>query len=72
MEEELIADFAELEETLGEIDYDELAAIKAINPQLYIIIVQKIINFLRFLAHVPIKDDDGNITHTLDVYDKII
>lgn len=72
MEEELIKDFAELEETLGEIDFDELAAIKAINPQFYLILVQKVINFLRFLSQVPIKDDDGNITHTLDLYDKIV
>ena len=72
MKEEIMHDFAELEEIVGDIDFDELAAIKAVNPQLFVIIVQKIINFLRFLARVPVKNDDGDITHTMDLYKKVV
>lgn len=68
LREELIHDFEELQEMLGEIDQDELAAIKSVNPQLWLIIVQKIVNFLRFLSNVPIKDDAGEISHTIDMY----
>lgn len=68
MKEEIMHDFAELEEILGDVDYDELAAIKSVNPALFVIIVQKILNFLRFLSRVPIKNDEGQITHTMDLY----
>ena len=72
MKEEIMHDFEELQEILGDIDYDELAAIKSINPGLFVIIVQKILNFLRFLSKVPIKNDDGEITHTMDLYQKVV
>lgn len=72
MKQELMGDFNELEEILGDIDYDELAAIKSVNPALFVVIVQKILNFLRFLARVPIKNDDGQITHTMDLYQKVV
>lgn len=72
MKQELMGDFNELQEILGDIDYDELAAIKSVNPALFVVIVQKILNFLRFLARVPIKNDDGQITHTMDLYQKVV
>ena len=72
MKQELMEDFAELQEIVGNVDYDELAAIKSVNPHLFVIIVQKILNFLRFLARVPIKNDDGQITHTMDLYAKVV
>jgi hypothetical protein len=71
MQRELEEDFAQLEEILGELNYEEMSVLRATNPNLFIIIIQKVYNFLMYLSHVGIKDEDGNDSH-INLYEEAI
>ena len=59
MQLELQKDFADLEEIIGELNYEEMAVLKSTNPGLFVIIVQKVFNFLMYLARIPTTNEDG-------------
>ena len=59
MQLELQKDFADLEEIIGELNYEEMAVLKSTNPGLFIIIVQKVFNFLMYLARIPTTNENG-------------
>jgi len=59
MQLELQKDFAELEEIIGELNYEEMAVLKSSNPGLFIIIIQKVYNFLMYLSRVSTTNEDG-------------
>ena len=48
-----------LEEIVGKLDYEEMAVLKSTNPSLFMILIQKVFNFLMYLAHIPIRDENG-------------
>ena len=58
-----------LEEIIGEINYDEMSVLKATNPGLFIVLIQKVFNFLMYLAHVRITDESGEESH-MNLYQK--
>ena len=39
MQQELINDFSQLEEIIGELNYEEMAVLKASNPNLFIVLI---------------------------------
>ena len=71
MQRELEYDFAQLQEIIGELDYEEMAVLKSTNPSLFIILIQKVFNFLMYLAHVPIKDENGEAAG-MNLYEEAI
>ena len=53
-QKELEKDFEMLEEIIGELNYEEMSVLKATNPGLFVVLIQKVFNFLMYLAHMPI------------------
>jgi hypothetical protein len=48
-----------------------MSVLKATNPNLFIVIIQKVYNFLMYLANVPTTDEDGNDTK-MNLYHKVL
>jgi hypothetical protein len=66
-----------LEEIIGELNYEEMSVLKATNPNVFILLIQKVFNFLMYMAHVPIKDDSGWINFIgddkhMNVYEEVM
>ena len=70
-QKELQKDFEMLEEIIGELNYEEMSVLKATNPNVFILLIQKVFNFLMYMAHVPIKDDNGDDSH-MNAYEKVM
>ena len=70
-QKELEADLAALEEIIGDLNRDEMSILKETNPGLFALLIQKVFNFLMYLAHIPIRDDDGEQQH-MNLYQKIM
>jgi hypothetical protein len=60
MQKEIEQDFADLEEIIGTLNYEEMAVLKTTNPNIFIMIITKIFNYLGYLARIPITDENGN------------
>ena len=48
-QKELENDFAMLEEIIGELDAEEMSVLKSTNQALFIVLIQKVFNFLQVL-----------------------
>ena len=59
MKTEIINDFHYLEEIIGELDYESMEMLKNENPNIFVLILTKIFNFLAYLARIPINNGDG-------------
>lgn len=60
MQDEIMNDFAMLEEILGDMDYDTMVMLRNESPNTFVFVITKIFNFLAYLAKIPIKDEDGD------------
>ena len=70
-QKELEEDFAALEEIIGELNYDEMAVLKQTNPVMFIILIERVFNFLMYLAHIPFKDKNGK-ENRMNLYQTIM
>ena len=48
-----------------------MSVLKSSNPSLFIVLIQKVFNFLMYLAHVPFKNEFGDESH-INVYEKTL
>lgn len=71
MKDEIINDLIQLEEIIGDLDYEHMEMLKSENPNIFIMILTKIFSFLGYLARIPIKDEDGNSAH-MNLYRKAL
>ena len=71
MKTEIINDFHYLEEIIGELDYEHMEMLKSENPNIFVLILTKIFNFLAYLARIPINNEDGEASH-MNLYERAL
>ena len=71
MKSEIINDFQLLEEIIGELDYENMEMLKSENPNVFVLMLTKIFNFLAYLARIPTNNEDGESTQ-MNLYEKAL
>ena len=60
MQNEIINDFHLLEEIVGELDYENMEMLRFQNPNVYLMMLFKIVAMLGYFAKIPTNDANGN------------
>jgi len=62
---------ANLEEIIGDLDYENMEMLRSENPNIFIMLITKIFNLLGYLANYPIQDEDGQPAK-INLYRKVL
>ena len=72
MQNEIINDYHLLEEIVGELDYENMEMVRYQNPNVYLMMLFKIVAMLGYLAKYPTTDANGNVTGQINLYQKAL